>query len=162
MATLFPQQAHWLSPLPDFELMTSIPDEWQKYIILGSGTHEFLRLTMPKLRLHVGPFVFANDMIFSGRRRSEIDRLYRSWAAHDYKMGLESITVRHADFGGIMSAVHDISFRGVDRTIFAPSTPLTRTCVMSYPIPHQMPSRKSPPQCRYPTPTRGPQFISTV
>ena len=99
MTTLFPQQAHWLSPLTDFELMTSIPDEWQEYIILGSGTHEFLRLIMPKLRLHVGPFKFANDMIFSGRRRSEIGRLHRSWAAHDYKMGMESVTVQHADFG---------------------------------------------------------------
>jgi hypothetical protein len=59
MAAVFPQQAHWLSLLTDFELMTSVPDEWQDYVILGSGLHEFLHLIMPKLRQHVGPFIFA-------------------------------------------------------------------------------------------------------
>ena len=107
--------------------MTSVPDEWQEYTILGSGSHEFLRLIMPKLRHHVGPFIFANDMAFTGRRCSKVNRLHRSWAAHDYRMGLESTTVRHADFGGITSAVHGISFRGVDISIFTPSAPLPRT-----------------------------------
>ena len=59
MTSVFPQQAHWLSLLTDFELMTSVPDEWQDYVILGSGLHEFLHLIMPKLRQHVGPFIFA-------------------------------------------------------------------------------------------------------
>ena len=107
--------------------MTSVPDEWQEYTLLGSGSHEFLRLIMPKLRHHVGPFIFANDMAFTGRRCSKVNRLHRSWAAHDYRMGLESTTVRHADFGGITSAVHGISFRGVDISIFTPSAPLPRT-----------------------------------
>ena len=127
MIAVFPQQAHWLSLLTDFELMTSVPDEWHKYTLLGSGSHEFLRLIMPKLRHHVGPFIFANDMAFTGRRCSKVNRLHRSWAAHDYRMGLESTTVRHADFGGITSAVHGISFRGVDISIFTPSAPLPRT-----------------------------------
>ena len=123
----FPQQKHWLSSLTDFELMTSVPDDWQNIVILGSGSHEFLRLIMPKLRLHVGPFIFANDMAFTGQRDSEIHRLHRSWAAHNCKMGLESTTVCHTKFGEIMSVVHGISFRGVDKSIVSPSAPLPRT-----------------------------------
>ena len=82
---------------------------------------------MPKLRQHVGPFIFANDMAFTGRRDSKKNQLHRSWAAHDCKMGLESTTVHHTKFRGITSAVHGISFRGVDKSIFSPSAPLPRT-----------------------------------
>ena len=127
MTASFPQQKHWLSSLTDFKLMTSVPDDWQDYVILGLGSHEFLHLIMPKQRQHVGPFIFANDMAFTGRWDSEINRLHRSWAAHDRKMGLESTTVHHAEFRGITSAVHGISFRGVDKSIFSPSAPLPRT-----------------------------------
>jgi len=42
-------------------------------------------------------------------------------------MGLESTTVCHAEFEGIMSAAHGIRFRGVDKSIFSPSAPLPRT-----------------------------------
>jgi len=133
--------------------MTSVPDEWQKYTLLGSGSHEFLRRIMPKLRHHVGPFIFANDMAFAGRRCSEVNRLHRSWAAHDRTLGLESTTVCHAAFGGITSAVHGISFRGVDISIFTPSAFLSRTLrhVLSDTTPD------ATQEISAPTPLPGPQ-----
>ncbi|KAL3826348.1 hypothetical protein ACHAXA_003672 [Cyclostephanos tholiformis] len=82
---------------------------------------------MPKLIHHAGPFVFANDMVFTGRRQYDLDRLYRSWAIHDAALGLESVVVQHAEFGGVMFAVHVVTFRGVARSIFTPSAPLQRT-----------------------------------
>ena len=127
MVSVFPGYAHWLSKLADFEAMSVVPDEWQNYVILGSGSHDFLRHIMPKLRHHAGPFIFANDMVFTGRRQYDVDRLYRSWATHDTTLGLESIVVRHAEFGGVTSAWHVVSFRGVDRSIFTPTAPLPRT-----------------------------------
>jgi len=153
----FPQNkfrtCFFLSSLTDFELMTSVPDEWQEYAILGLGSHEFLRLIIPKLRHHVGPFILANDMAFNDRRCSDVNRLHRSWAAHDYKMGLESTTVRHANFGGITSAVHGISFKGVDISIFTPSAPLPRTLrhVLSDATPD------ATQEISAPTPLTGPQ-----
>ena len=72
MATIFPQQAHWLSWLSDFESMTDVLDEWHNYVILGAGSHDFLLLIMPKLRHHVGPFIFANDMVFTSRWKYDL------------------------------------------------------------------------------------------
>ena len=127
MASIFPGYSHWLSKISDFEAMSVVPDEWQDYVILGSGSHEFLRLIMPKLRHHAGPFIFANDMIFTGRRQYDLDRLYRSWTTHDVTLGLDSVVVRHAEFGGVTSAFHVVSFRGVNRSVFTPTAPLPRT-----------------------------------
>ncbi len=127
MAAIFPQQAHWLSRLSDFEAMTDVLDEWQHCVILGAGSHAFQHLITPKLRRHVGPFIFANNMVFTGRQKYDLDRLYRSWETHDVPLGLESVTVQHADFGGVTSAAHVLSFRGVARSIFTPTAPLPRT-----------------------------------
>ena len=75
IATIFPQQAHWHSRLLEFEVMTDVPDEWQDYAILGLGSHAFLRLIMPKLQCHVDLFIFANGMVFTGRRKYDLYQL---------------------------------------------------------------------------------------
>jgi hypothetical protein len=66
-------------------------------------------------------------MMFTGRRQYDLDRLYRSWTTHDITLGLDSVVVRHAEFGGVTSAFHVVSFRGVNRSVFTPTAPLPRT-----------------------------------
>ena len=143
MVSVFPEYSHWLSKLSDFEAMSVVPDDWQDYVILGSGSHEFLRLIMPKLRHHAGPFIFANDMVFTGRRQYDLDRLYRSWITHDITLGLESVVVRHAEFGGVTSAFHVVSFRSVTRSVFTPTAPLPRTLRQFCVTRRHLPSKKS-------------------
>ena len=118
--TLYPHYAHWLSPLSVFEAMVEIPEEWHDYVILGSGSHDFLRLIMPKLRHHVGPFIYANEVVFANQRTLDLMRLYKAWGVHGILLGLHSITTTHAEFGGVTSACHMISFHGVSQDIFTP------------------------------------------
>jgi len=127
MVADFPQFAHWLSPLSEFKNMIAIPEDWHDYVILGSGSHDFLRLLMPKLKHHVGPFIYANEVVFTNQRPRDLMGLYKTWAVHDVLLGLHSVITTHAEFGGVTSARHMISFRGVAQDIFTPKAPLPRT-----------------------------------
>jgi hypothetical protein len=89
-------------------------------VILGSGSHKYLSFVLTKLRSHVGPFLYANNCVFKGRQRRNINRLYRSWAAWDVLYNLDSAVVVHAEFGGVTSASHLISYWRVDTAIFTP------------------------------------------
>ncbi len=127
MLALYPQHAHWLSPLSEFEDMREVPEMWMDYVILGSGSHDYLRLIMTKLRQHVGPFMYANNVVFTGHCQRELEQLYKAWVAHDSSLNLEAVTVCHAEFGGVTSAKHIISFKGDKRSVFIPISPLPRT-----------------------------------
>jgi hypothetical protein len=71
--------------------------------------------------------MYANDVVFTGRCQCKLEQLYKAWAAHDSSLNLEWITVCHAEFGGVTSAKHVISFKGVKRSVFSPISPLPRT-----------------------------------
>ena len=45
MSALYPQHAHWLSPLSEFEDMREVPEMWMDYVILGSGSHDICGLS---------------------------------------------------------------------------------------------------------------------
>ena len=72
--------------------------------------------------------------------------------------GLESTTVRHTDFGGITSAVHGISFRGVDTSIFTPSAPLP--CTLRHVLLDTTPDATQ--EISAPAPLTGPQSRAPV
>ena len=104
-----------------------IPKKWHDYVFLGSGSHDFLRLIMPKLRHHVGLFIYANKVVFSNWRQRDLTCLYKAWDIHDVLLGLHSVTTTHGEFRGVTSACHMISFCGVLQDIFTPKAPLPRT-----------------------------------
>ncbi len=82
---------------------------------------------MTKLRQHVGPFMYANNVVFTGHCQRELEQLYKAWVAHHSSLNLEAVTVCHAEFGGVMSAKHVISFKGDKRSVFIPISPLPWT-----------------------------------
>ena len=117
---LFPLSAHWLPLLKEFSALWDVPPEWKDCVILGSGSHKYLSFVLTKLRSHVGPFLYANNCVFKGRQRRNIDRLYRSWAAWDVLHNLNLAIVVHAKFGGVTSASQLISYWRVNAAVFTP------------------------------------------
>jgi hypothetical protein len=60
-----------------------------------------------------GGFLFAVDVRFEKWQRCDLLRRYERWALDQLYPGLSSSTLRHADFGGMTSAVHYICYRNL-------------------------------------------------
>ncbi len=80
---------------------------WDNAAVLVLGSLDFLNLVMAKLNGHVGVFIHAMEIVFTGHQMRFMEGLYErqgqeAWAT----LGLSSVTVAHADFGGITSACH--------------------------------------------------------
>jgi hypothetical protein len=130
-AAFFPKEfkaifnAHIYAPLTDFAAMWTVPPEWNPYTVLASGSNKYLSFVLPKLKYHHGPFIYATDIVFKDRRQRDITRLLRKWSSLRVHQGLMSSIVMHANFEGVLSAVHLMSYRGVDPSVFTvpPSLP---------------------------------------
>ena len=88
--------------------------------MLASGTHEWFSFIATKLSAHVGPFMYATDVVFRGRRPRDVSRLLDAWANLRDRQGFTSRVVRHSDFGGVTLGIHLLSSRGVDAAVFCP------------------------------------------
>jgi hypothetical protein len=113
------------APLTEFTALWDIPPEWNNYTILALGSNEYLSFVLSKLRYHQGMFIYATDFVFKGRRPRDVLRSLQKWASLQEQQGLLSSIVVHADFGGITSAIHLMSYKRVDPSVFVapPSLP---------------------------------------
>jgi hypothetical protein len=100
------------------------PPAWNRCTILALGLHEYLSFVMTKLRSHDGPFIYATDTVFKGHCSRDLNHLLNLWSTLYLQQGLVSSTVRHSNFGGVTSAVHLMSYRGVDQSAFQPQQAL--------------------------------------
>ena len=103
---------------------------WMTGVVLASGMTQFLPQVMSKLNTHVGSFIYATVIVFSGRRARDIGREYVIMQQHrllHYR--LDSVQVSHEEFGGITSAVHLLSYRHVNPAVFGTYNVLHRTLV---------------------------------
>ena len=113
-------------PLVSLDSRWEVPPDWTSYTVLASGTHEWFSFISTKLSAHVGPFIYATDVFFRGRRPRDVSRLFDAWTDLRDRQGFTSRVARHADFGGVTSAFHLISSRGVDAAVFCPPPALPR------------------------------------
>jgi hypothetical protein len=60
-----------------------------------------------------GGFLFAVDVHFKKWQRRDLLWCYKRWALDQLYPGLSSSTLRHADFGGVMSAMHYICYHNL-------------------------------------------------
>ena len=104
--------------------------EWTTEVVLASRMAQFLPQVMSKLNTHVGSFIYATDIVFSGRQARDIGREYVIMQQHRLlHYGLDSVQVSHEEFGGITSAVHLLSYRHVNPAVFGTYNVLHRTLV---------------------------------
>jgi hypothetical protein len=94
--------------------------------VLALGTHEWFSFISNKLSAHVGPFIYATDVVFRGRRPRDVSRLLEAWANLRDRQGFTLCVARHSDFGGVTSGIHLLSFWGVDAVVFHPPPALPR------------------------------------
>jgi hypothetical protein len=93
--------------LSELHNLSHWPVVWDNAAVLVLGSLDFLNLVMAKLNGHVGVFIHAMEIVFTGHQMRFMEGLYErqgqeAWAT----LGLSSVTVAHADFGGITSACH--------------------------------------------------------
>ena len=105
-------------PLSSLDARWEVPPDWSSYTVLASGTHEWFSFISTKLSAHVGPFIYATDVVFRGRRPRYVSRLLDAWANLRDRQGFTSREVRHSNFGGVTSGIHLLSSRGVDASVF--------------------------------------------
>ena len=113
-------------PLVSLDGHFEVPPDWGSYTVLASGTHEWFSFISTKLSAHVGPFIYATDVVFQGRHPRDVLQLLDAWSDLRARQGFTSHVVRHADFGGVSSGIHLLSFRGVDAAVFHPPPALPR------------------------------------
>ena len=106
------------SRLESLDVMKYVPHAWNECTVLASGSHEYLSFLLTKLRYHEGPFIYSTDIVFKGRRPRDVKRLYQAWTSLHDGQGLCSRLVSHADFGGVTSAIHLVSYKGIDDSVF--------------------------------------------
>jgi hypothetical protein len=95
--------------------------------MLVSGSWDFFIIVMSKISGHVGPFIHAREIVFTGHQMRLMEGLYEKWGRVFWsEQGLSSATVVHAEFGGVTSARHLLLYRGVDAAVFQPGTSLQR------------------------------------
>jgi hypothetical protein len=58
------------------------------------------------------------DIVVKGHQRQDIVCLYKMWTALQKDQGLLSSVVSHADFCGVTSAIHLMSYQGANQSIF--------------------------------------------
>jgi hypothetical protein len=74
--------------------------DWSTHTVLALGMHEWLNFISTKLRCHEGPFIYATNTVFKGRRPRDLDRLLNTWIDLRHRQGLALCVVRHTNFGG--------------------------------------------------------------
>jgi hypothetical protein len=114
------------SPLTDFMALWNVPSEWNSCTVLASGSNKYLGFVLSKLRNHISAFMYAMDTVFKDWCCRDIMRLLRKWSTLYKQHDLESSIVEHADFGGVTSGFHWLSYRHVDPSVFVAPTPLPR------------------------------------
>jgi hypothetical protein len=107
-------------PLVSIDARWEVPPDWSSYTVLASGTHEWFNFVSTKLSAHVGPFIYATDVVFRGRRPRDVLRLLDAWSNLRARQGFTLRVVRHTNFGGVLSGIHLLSFWGVDAAVFHP------------------------------------------
>jgi hypothetical protein len=108
--------------------LTQLPRDWEISIILGSGKSEYFSVVLIKLSTHVGSLLYSTDMVFTGHRLRLVRGLYSSWSRKWWlEHSLQSVVVAHANFGGVMSAIHLIAYRGMADSCFRPHGALAQT-----------------------------------
>jgi hypothetical protein len=108
------------TPLSMFTDMWEVPEEWNSCTVLASGSNEYLGFVRSKLKHHEGPFIYSTDLIIKNHHRRDIIHLLDTWARPCKEQGLELAIISHADFGGLTSTIHIISYRYVDQLVFTP------------------------------------------
>ncbi len=97
---------------------------------LDMGSHECLGFVHSKLKHHEGPLIYSTDIIFKNRQQRDIICLLEAWSKLRRGQGLESNINNHANFGGVTSAVHILSYKHVDPSVFTP--PLVHPRVLAH------------------------------
>jgi hypothetical protein len=107
--------------LQEWLALTQVPHDWEISMILGSGKSEFFSVVLIKLSTHVGLLLYSMDMVFTGHRLRLVRGLYSSWSRKWWlEHILQSVVVAHINFGGVMSAIHLIAYRGIANSCFRP------------------------------------------
>jgi hypothetical protein len=106
------------SQLSAFADIWEAPEVWNGCTVLASGSHEYLGFVHSKLKHHKGPFIYSTNIVFKDQQRGDILRLLGAWANVRKGQGLESSLITHADFGGVTSAVHLLSYKNVVTSVF--------------------------------------------
>jgi hypothetical protein len=87
-------------------------------MVLASGSNKYLSFVLPKLKYHHRPFIYPTDIVFKDHRQRDIMRLLQKLSSLCVHQGLLSSIVMHANFGGVSSAVHLMSYCRVDPSVF--------------------------------------------
>jgi hypothetical protein len=106
------------SLLMDFAALWDAPSEWNSCTMLASGSNKYLSFVLSKLRNHDGSFIYATDTVFKDQCCWDVMRLLQKWSTLCKQQNLESSIVTHADFRGVTSGFHLLSFRHVDPLVF--------------------------------------------
>ena len=85
----------------------------------GIGSNNYLSFVLSKLRYHHGTFIYATNFVFKGRQPRDVSRSFKKWSVLCEQLSLRSCIITHADFGGISSAFHLMSYKGADPTVFS-------------------------------------------
>jgi hypothetical protein len=108
------------TPLSTFAEMWEAPEEWNLCTVLALGSNKYLGFVRSKLKHHEGPFIYSTNLIVKNSCRRDIICLLDTWARSHKEQGLETAIISHADLGGMTSAIHIISYRHVDQSVFTP------------------------------------------
>jgi hypothetical protein len=95
--------------------------EWNDCRVLVSKSHEYLGFVRSKLKHHEGPFIYSTNIVFKDQQRRDITHLLGAWVNVCKRQGFESSLITHADFGGGTLAVHLLSYKKVDASVFKAS-----------------------------------------
>jgi hypothetical protein len=78
-----------------------VPPDWNTCTVLALGLHEYLNFILTKLKYHEGPFMYATNTVFKGRRPQDMECLLNAWIDLGHWQGLALCVVHHANFGGV-------------------------------------------------------------
>ena len=122
--------------------------------MLASGSQEYLNYILSKLSHHEGLFIYCTNILTKGQLRQDIERIYAKWAALRGLQGLRSRVLAHAEFGGVTSAIHLISYWGIKDSVFdaPPALPRVLAQILNSASPDAAREIDSPPAL--PTETR--------
>jgi hypothetical protein len=130
----FPGKLHELNDIGNWALEGLVWEDVEEFFsngvpvitlhsfVLTSGETSFLDQVMGQLDGFGGSFLFAVVVHFEKWQRRDLLWRYKRWALDQLYPGLLSSTLRHANFGGVTSAVHYICYHnlGVSGGIMVP------------------------------------------
>ena len=80
-------------PLASIDARWEVPPDWSSSTVLASGTHEWFNFISTKLSAHIGPFIYATDVVFRGRHLRDASRLLDAWSDLRARQGFTSHVV---------------------------------------------------------------------